>query len=173
VNAANAINQSSDNVMTPEVQNEFVWTIALSAVEIFYGQCQVSAQPQNPSEFKALTTNETGLFSAVNVIGKNIKASLYLAIPDKTFLQIMSKSFGETFTTVSKEIESGAIELVNIVYGAAKEFFSKDGITLERALPYMTKAQDITNKASKSVRTLQVTFTSDAGPFELVVIFEV
>ena len=164
--------QESAPSASEEADNEFVWTLALAAVEILYGQCELSAQPNTPVKFKPQTQAGVTVNAEVDIIGKGVKALLHLGMPEATFLEVMSKMMGEKFTSLTPDIESGVTELTNIIFGAAKEFFGKGGVTLERAIPKIVKYGDAVARIGKARRAIQVSFESDAGPFEMIVAFE-
>jgi CheY-specific phosphatase CheX len=84
---------------------------------------------------------------------------------------MMGRMLGEKYTEINADIESGATEFVNIVYGAAKEFFGKEGVVLERALPRIERDGQFVKAAAGARNALHVSFTSDAGPFALSLAF--
>ena len=159
-------------IVNEEADNEFAWNLAMAAVEFFYAQFEVSVRPKTPEKFKVRLETGKTIRSEVDVIGKGVKAVLHLAMTEKAFLNVMNRMMGETYTSINEENESGITELINIIYGSAKEFFGKDGVSLERALPRIVKATDINTRASKARNSILIPFESESGTFELIVAFE-
>jgi hypothetical protein len=70
------------NKRTPEMDHEFVWNLAMAAVEVFYGQCEISAQPAEPTKFSPDPSAGKAINAAVDIRGPGIAAVLQLSIPE-------------------------------------------------------------------------------------------
>src|ERR1700744_6373713 len=85
-------------------------------------QCHVTAKVGKPY-IKGKSGGEPPQIDIAGIIGitsPSFKGSISLCFPEKTFLGIMGKMLGETYTSITKDVEDGAGELTNIIFGAAK-----------------------------------------------------
>jgi chemotaxis protein CheX len=99
-------------------------------------QCGVSATTGKP--YLKGSNNERLAIDIAGIIGITspaFRGSIALCFPADTFLALMGKMLGETYIRITKELESGAGELINIIFGSAKTVLNGQGHAVEKALP--------------------------------------
>lgn len=77
-------------------------------------------------------------FAIAGVIGLTSSAfngSITLCFPKKVFLGIISRMLGEDFKEITEDMQDGAAELLNIIYGHAKAILNNQGYTIQKAIP--------------------------------------
>lgn len=101
----------------------------------------------------------------IGLISEAFSGSVVISFPSQTFLKIMSRMLGEEYTTITKEIEDGAGELTNIIFGQAKALLNEQGFGIKTALPSVIMGNDHSVLPMTSGPRVVVPFESDAGPF--------
>lgn len=101
----------------------------------------------------------------IGLVSPGFNGSIVISFPEKTFLAIMSKMLGETLTSLTKEINDGAGEISNMIFGQAKTELNKAGYGIQMALPTVIVGKDHTFLNSKQGPSVIVPFNSDCGEF--------
>ena len=110
----------------------------------------------------------------VNVVTRIFSYAVLLSFPQQTFLNLMGRLLGETYTEITAENQDGAAELMNIIFGQAKLVLNLKGAGLKPQLPTIALAKDFSGLhfegAPKLTRldegkTVVVPFSSDLGEF--------
>ena len=107
----------------------------------------------------------------IGLIAEAFEGAVVISFPEKTFLGVMSRMLGEEITQMSKEIEDGAGELTNIIFGQAKVALNEKGYGIETALPSVVTGRDHSISQGRSSRMV-VPFESEVGPFFVEICIE-
>lgn len=147
----------------------FINSFIKGAIHTLKVQCSidvVSHKPYilNPGEHSKMGFEIAGL---IGITSSDFQGSIAICFPEKTFLAIMGKMLGDQFTEINKDLEDGAGELMNIVYGTAKSVLNDQGYTLQKALPSVIRGQKIRMRHAGTGTTLVLPFESDVGKFEI------
>lgn len=89
-----------------------------------------------------------------------------------TFLKIYSKMVGEEATEITDEIQDGAGELINIIYGQAKTILNEKGYDLGMALPTVLVGEKLKIRHQSREKSMVIPFESEAGPMFVEIIIE-
>lgn len=137
-------------------------TATLNVLKI---QCSTEAKPEKPYT-KAPADKFTGDISGViGLVSEAFSGSVVISFPEVTFLKIISRMLGENYTKMSKEIEDGAGELTNIIFGQAKIALNEKGYGIKTAIPSVISGKDHSvQQMSKSPRMV-IPFKTDVGDF--------
>ena len=101
----------------------------------------------------------------IGLVSDAFNGAVVISFPKETFLKIMSKMLGETITSISKEVEDGAAEITNIVFGQAKTVLNQLGYGIQTAIPsVITGAQHSVQNLTKGPRVI-IPFDSEIGNF--------
>jgi chemotaxis protein CheX len=101
----------------------------------------------------------------IGLVSEAFNGSVVISFPEKTFLNIISKMLGETYTEITKDISDGAGELTNIIFGQAKVILNEKGYALKTAIPSVITGKNHKVMSLSSGPRVIVPFTSDAGDF--------
>lgn len=99
------------------------------------------------------------------ILAPSFSGKIAVSFPTKTFLKIVSNMLGEEYKEIIPEIEDAALELTNIIYGAAKCELNKKNYQMEKALPSIVRGTNHFVRAEGNLPTLVTKFESDAGEF--------
>jgi chemotaxis protein CheX len=100
------------------------------------------------------------------------KGSLVICFQTRTFLRIYSNMVGEEAKEITPEIQDGAGEIINIIYGQAKTILNEQGFKLEMALPSVLVGEKLKIRHQARAQTIVVPFESDVGPLFIEVVVE-
>lgn len=146
----------------------FVNPFIAGALETFKIQCNFEATPGAPSLRKK---GETGflpdIIALIGLTSKAFNGTVALCFPASVFLAIMSGMLGEDLKELNQEIEDGAGELLNIIFGQAKIKLNEAGHQVEKAIPSVIRGHQLNLKHLSDNFLLVLPFTSPAGSFEI------
>lgn len=102
----------------------------------------------------------------------SFKGALVLCFQAATFLKIYSNMVGEAVGEITPEIQDGAGELINIIYGQAKTVLNERGHKLDMVLPTVLVGEKLKIRHQSRDLSMILPFESDAGPLFLEVLVE-
>lgn len=101
------------------------------------------------------------------------RGTVALSFPAGTALAMVSKLLGMETHVMDETVSDAVAELVNIVAGSAKAKMNIPGTTpIELSLPTVVRGNSYSIDYPSKAVWLEVPFTSDLGPFNLRVTFE-
>jgi chemotaxis protein CheX len=108
----------------------------------------------------------------VGVMGPKIQGSFTLCMEKAVFLRIMSRMLNQECTDLSLEIEDGAAELVNIIFGQAKRVLNEVGYSIQMAIPTLVKGKSVTSNYFSKNPVIILPFSSSDGQFWIEFTYE-
>lgn len=130
-------------------------------------QCSLEAQVGKPYKVGEGKDHPKDI-EIVGIIGltsKTFNGSIALCFPEKTFLGVMSGMLGDPVTEINQDIQDGAGELLNIIFGFTKRVLNKKGHEIEMAIPSVVRGKDIEVQQHSKIPPVIVPFTSPSGEF--------
>lgn len=146
------------------LDTDFINPFLDSTIKVLEIQAQTKALPgriylkQGPK----LTGDVSGV---IGIVSDAFNGSVVISFPEGTFLKIVSRMFGEEHTVLTKEIEDGAAELTNIIFGQAKIILNDKGYGIKTALPSVITGKDHSVAATVKGAVVVIPFETDVGPF--------
>ena len=132
-------------------------------------QCGFDASHGRPflkSDINPMTVDIAGI---VGVVSEKFKGTISICFPEKTFLAIMKKMLDEEYSSITKEVEDGAGELMNIIFGFAKKKLNEQGHNFQKSLPSVITGANIKVSHVSSGPIIILPFESELGPFQLAI----
>jgi chemotaxis protein CheX len=147
------------------LDTDFINPFLAATMRVLEVQCQTKTSP-GKLYLKKPGDKFTGDISGViGLVSEAFSGSVFISFPEKTFLSVMTRMFGEPQTQLTKEIEDGAAELTNIIFGQAKIILNEKGYGIKTALPSVITGKDHAVASTTKSVTVVVPFSSDAGDF--------
>jgi chemotaxis protein CheX len=144
----------------------FVSFFSTCAMETLKIQCSFEATAAPPVfRQRTETAMDADIIALIGLTSKAFNGMVTLCVSDKVFLAMMSGMLNETITEINQDIEDGAGELLNIIFGQAKIKLNNEGYGIEKALPTVVRGKKLRIKHLND--NYSVTFSSAAGNFEL------
>lgn len=101
----------------------------------------------------------------IDLASDNFSGYVIISFPAETFLKIMSRMLGENYTEMTKEIEDGASEITNIVFGQAKVALNEKGFGIRTAIPSVISGESLALQNPITGPRVAIPFDTDVGPF--------
>jgi chemotaxis protein CheX len=153
-------------VSGPKIDVNFINPFIDGAIETFKVQCAVEPKAGKPYvRGKSATSNAIEAVIALNSAVFN--GTIALCFPEKVFLGLMEKMLGEKYTEINKELEDGASELLNIIFGQAKKVLNDKGYAIQKAIPSIYRGDAVVARSEIINSTLVLPFEMDAGIFHI------
>lgn len=148
---------------------EFVNVFLAGAIETLKVQCHTECKPLKPivKEDRHNNLYTIDIAGVVGITSSQFKGSIAICFPASSFLKIMTSMVGEECKEITKEIEDGAGELINIIFGYGKRILNQNGQSVEMALPSIVRGQLVRISQSAADPTLLIPFETNQGPFHI------
>ncbi len=102
----------------------------------------------------------------IGITSPTLQGSVSMQFSKKVFLGIINRMLETDFTEMSSDIEDGAAEFTNIIFGGAKAELNKKGMGLQVALPSLLSGVNIQKAGSSGGQTVQtLAYLTEFGPF--------
>ncbi len=145
---------------------EFLNPFLTAVVETISTVGQVTdVKPEKTSVLKAGDARTADISGTISVVAPLFNGTIYVSFPTKTYLAIVSKMLGETFTALTPDIEDAAAELTNIIYGRARTILNQKNYQMQRGMPSIIKGIGHSVRAQTGYPALVTDFGSSVGPF--------
>jgi chemotaxis protein CheX len=108
----------------------------------------------------------------IGVTSPLFKGAITIAFPKETFLGIMSNMLGEPQKEITRDLEDGAAELLNIIFGQSKVILNEKGFGIEKALPTVVRAPDLNIRQYSQSPVIVLPFDSTCGAFFMEIVTE-
>jgi chemotaxis protein CheX len=149
------------------LKSELIDALVAGAVETLQIQCSATIKPGTPFPKNQQVESRPTLASVIDVNSPTIRGSVVLRFPETVFLAIMGRMLGEPFTQITDDIQDGACELLNVIFGHAKMTLNERGHSIEKAIPCILGGMKAELIGFQLSEVLVVPFESDLGAFQL------
>jgi chemotaxis protein CheX len=92
----------------------------------------------------------------IGVVSDQFKGVVTICFEEPFYLKMMSNMLGEELTVLNDEIQDGAAEILNIIYGTAKATINSKGYNLQKAIPSVMRGTDLHTAQPGSVPTIVI-----------------
>jgi chemotaxis protein CheX len=150
----------------PKYDVNLIKTFVEGAVDTLKVQCQIEVtvgKPYKASEGKAPVGVD--IIGIIGLTCKSFKGTMAICFPTKTYLGVMSAMLGDTFTEMTPDIQDGAGELLNIIFGYTKRVLNQQGYEIEMAIPSVISGKNLEVTQHSSDPSVFVPLGSPVGEF--------
>ncbi len=152
-----------------KIDVEFVNPFISGTIETLKVQCSTAAQAGKPYLKGTRGEANIAIAAILGLISKPFSGSIAICFPEKVFLAIMGRMLGETFTEITSDLEDGAAELLNIIFGQAKKALNERNLAVEKAIPSVVRGQDLYLKHMTMSSAVILPFETEHGAFYIEV----
>lgn len=130
-------------------------------------------QLSTPVDFKDIgpkagqSTLKFDLAAVLGMTSSKMTGSLIILFPETTFLPIVNRMLGESYSKINSENRDAAAEILNIIYGSARPIINRLGHDFAPAIPSVATGGDLTFSHTPGATVLVVPCKADVGEFEL------
>ena len=130
-------------------------------------QCQLEATTEKPYIKGKQPQPEFEIAAVIGITSNAFNGTITLLFPEKVYLTLMSNMLGETFTEITSDLQDGAAELLNIIFGGAKVALSNQGYSVQKAIPTVVRGKLLQTTHLGSAGIFVLPFTTTAGVFHI------
>lgn len=142
-------------------------------IQTLKNMCKYDAIPARPYyKHEQPTSKYFDIAGVVGITGKHINGSFTLCFQKSVFLKIIGNMLGEQFTELTKDIEDGAAELVNIIFGQAKKALNEGGHDIQMAIPTILKGASVSTNYFCKSPVMVLPFRGQEGEFWIEFTYE-
>lgn len=148
------------------VMRPFAEATCLTLSKQFKVPCK-TMKPYLKAKPESRPTNHCAL---MRINGEKIMGAAALSFSEDVFLKILNTVFAAEYTEINKEIEDGATEMLNIIFGQARTQLNKiENFSVSMAIPTIIRAKKINIDHLTPLPAIVIPFESSAGDFFLQV----
>lgn len=155
-----------------KIDVEFVNPFVQAALDTLKVQCSTDAKAGKPFVKAATSAQNIAIAGVLGLTSTAFNGTIALCFTEKVFLAIMGRMLGETYTEITKDMEDGAGELLNIIFGGAKRVLNDKNYAIEKAIPTVVRGKDIAVSHTSSSPTVVLPFETPEGPFYIEIATE-
>lgn len=159
-------------MQVPKIDVNFINPFIEGALETLKIQCSSAAQAGKPFIKGQGPTITTDLAAVIGLTSPSFNGSIAICFPQNVFLTIMERMLGEKNEAITKELEDGASELLNIIFGQAKKALNQKGYAIQKAIPTIVRGHELAVRHLTPSSTLVLPFEMDVGAFHIEVATE-
>lgn len=130
-------------------------------------QCRLECKPGHPFYKGKGPEVEAEIIAVIGLASDSFKGTIALLLPKTVFLALMGNMLGETYTEITNELESGAAELLNIIFGHAKTNLADQGYKIAMAIPSIIRGKGISTHHISKEQTIVIPFICPQGNFHI------
>jgi len=153
--------------MAQKLDVEFVNPFIDATIQTLKIQCSLTATAGKPYLKPENDPSKTDIAGIIGLSSAAFNGSIALCFPKSVFLAIMGAMLGERYLEISRELEDGAGELLNIIFGTAKTVLNKNGYAIDKALPTIIRGNSIVVRHVTKRPTITLPFTLESGTFRI------
>jgi chemotaxis protein CheX len=154
-------------VQVPKFDVNFINPFIDGAVETLKVQCSMPTTAGKPFLKGKGPEITTDIAAVIGLTSTAFNGSLAICFPQKIFLTMMEKMLGEKYTSITQELEDGASELLNIIFGQAKKILNERGYHIQKAIPTIVRGSDILVRHLTPSATIVLPFETEVGVFHI------
>lgn len=128
-------------------------------------QCNLDAKAGKPFIKEPNPPDTYDIAGIIGVSSSTFSGTITLCFPKKVFLTLMNNMLGESHNEISKELEDGAAELLNIIFGQAKKVLNTNGHEIQKAIPTVISGIALKTRHMTQSHTIVLPFETQSGPF--------
>jgi len=135
-------------------------------VHVLKVQCFTEIKTEKPimkaNDKSPLSMDIAGI---IGITSPTFNGSIALCFSEKVFLHLMTKMLGEEFNKITPDLEDGAGELLNMIFGYAKKILNENGHSFEKALPTIVRGSGISLSHHGGNGAVILPFDGECGKF--------
>lgn len=121
----------------------FVNPFILSTVDVLQVQGNLKIEGGKPFLKGKEPQPSFAIAAVIGLTSEQFKGVISLNFQESFYLALISNMLGEPIKEITSEIQDGAAEILNMVYGGAKTQLNAKGYTLQKAIPSVVRGTDI------------------------------
>jgi CheY-specific phosphatase CheX len=96
---------------------------------------------------------------------ENLLTNFALCFEKRIFLHLMGKMLGESYSSITPELEDGAKEMMNVVFNQAKKPLAQKGLAGYRSVPQVIFGEGMRIRYLTRGKSILLPFETEMGSF--------
>jgi len=164
-----------NEILSDQLTMEFTEAVSYATKFIFERSCRIFVKPQAVrSNLNPPALHEQDIMAMVHLAKAPFDGMMILHFPLQTYLNVMSRFLRMDFKQMEPLLNSGATEMLNMVYGRTKmllDFNQKFNFPYQGHIPWVLKEKDYLEAISEmSHMSLHIPFETEVGDFNLLIL---
>ena len=130
-------------------------------------QCSLDAKPGKPLFKGTAPRPDFDIAAVIGILSSSFTGTISLCFPKAVFLTIMNNMLGENNAEITGELEDGAGELLNIIFGHAKSVLNAQGHDIQKAIPTIVRGSGLETRHLTPSKVVVLPFLTPAGEFDI------
>ena len=126
-----------------ELSSEVIEAFLRGTVETFAVQFGVEVKPGAPYLRKPDDGVQGDIGGVIAMSDPRATGIVAILMPQSVFLMVIGKLLGMEATEINSDLEDGAAEILNMIYGLAKDQLNRRGYEIDRAIPTIVRGSGI------------------------------
>lgn len=146
------------------IDTGFLKPFVIGAIRTLKDFCGIDATLQSLGPSAESAQHQVDIAGVIGITGKAFRGAMTISFEKRTFLAIMNKMLNENYTELTSELEDGAAELSNVIFGQAKSALNQAGHQIKMAIPSVMKGEQLESGCPTSTKGDLVILTTSDGP---------
>ncbi len=155
-----AVSKSKTDTVASELSSEVIEAFLRGTVETFSVQFGIEVKPGVPFARSPDDLVQGDIGGVIAMSDPRATGLVAILMPTSVFLVVIGKLLGMEATEITSDLEDGAAEILNMIFGLAKDQLNRRGYAIDRAIPTIIRGQGI--RLKHQTRSLPIVV-----PFEL------
>lgn len=163
----------NDKKTASKIDVGFINPFIEGVIHVLKVQCNLECQPAKPflkSENSDLQSAD--IAGVIGISSPHFRGSISICFSESTFLLLISRMLGEEFSEISDELEDGAGELLNMIFGHAKRILNEKGYAIDKAIPTVVRGKGVTVNHISEQGTIVLPFKAEGSGFYMEICTE-
>ena len=135
-------------------------------------QCNLDITHEKPFIKGTRAQPDFEIAGIIGITSTVFTGTITICFPAKVYLKIMSNMLGEEFTEISRDLEDGAAELMNIIFGSAKVVLNEQGYAIQKAIPTVIAGSKLRTSHMGKGSVMVLPFQTAVGEFHIEIVTE-
>lgn len=159
--------------MNSKIDPQFFKPFVDGALLTLKMQCSIAAKHGKPYlKEKNVEGPAYDLAGIIGITSESFTGTIALLFQKQLFLAIMNNMLGEKYTEITKDMEDGAAELLNIIFGHAKKVLNAQGHTIQKAIPTIIRGTGLHSSHLTGSPVYILPFDTDFGLLSIEITIE-
>jgi chemotaxis protein CheX len=159
--------ETSNPSTAPKLDVNFLNPFVDGTIDTLRVQCNYEVTPGKPSMKSPEMPYNYEIAANIGLTSDTFNGSIAICFPAPVFLGIMSEMLGEEFTEIDDELQDGAAELLNIIFGQAKKTLNERGYSIQKAIPTIIRGEKLRVNHLTTSPIMLIPFSSKDGDFSI------
>lgn len=136
-------------------------------INVLKVQCATDAVAGKPFFRGHGPTINSEIIAIIGLTCTAFNGTIALYFTKETFLAVMGNMLGEKFSEITDDLQDGAAEILNMIFGHAKRILNPQGYDIEKALPMVMRGSKVQANHITTDPIIVLPFSCQYGEFQV------